>query len=294
MRIEQLFYFKKLAEVGSITATSQELFISQQALSAAIKKLEEELHTQLFLRTSQGVSLTVSGEYLLQQADKILSMLDQIKLHFLNEKQEDIQLSIGSIPVALRHILPKTISYFYKNLPNVHLNISTLSTSEIIAQVQSNILDLGIISTLAIDGEDELIFDKEIAFTPIMQLSFSVVVHKNHPLNKFNRLSLSQLVQYPALIMDYGDAETALPKRILTHYNVSSMIPINNEILYNQMLEDGLGYALYTDINAYNLSPSLSCHALKDNLSSCIGYIQNTNTKPTNPFIQLFCDHLSM
>ena len=64
MDYKQLKFFRKICEEKSINRAAQKLFISQQALSKSIAKLEEELGTPLFIRTSGGVRLTPAGELL--------------------------------------------------------------------------------------------------------------------------------------------------------------------------------------------------------------------------------------
>ena len=87
-----------------------------------------------------------------------------------------------------------------------------------------------------------------------------------------------------------------LPYRILRYYGIDSVIYSDNEMLYNQLLEDGLGYALYTQISTapfYNLGTSLIAHPLKDKIFSSIGYIQNLDSVEKMSYIKLFCEHIS-
>ena len=111
MQLEQLRYFKCLAENKSITQASKSLYISQQALSTSIRKLEEELTVKLFERTSRGVILTLDGEYLLKEVTKMFNDLEKIKLHFLN-KDSLVQFNIGAISIAKKFLLSKSMSYF--------------------------------------------------------------------------------------------------------------------------------------------------------------------------------------
>ena len=62
MRIEQLLYLSEIAKTHSISIAANNLFVSQPAISTAIKKLEEELDVTLFSRSKNGVFLTPIGE----------------------------------------------------------------------------------------------------------------------------------------------------------------------------------------------------------------------------------------
>lgn len=76
MELKQLRYFVTLAQTGNMTNASRSLFITQQALSKAILKLEEELGVPLFERTQQGVRLTEYGKCLLLHARKVTRAVD--------------------------------------------------------------------------------------------------------------------------------------------------------------------------------------------------------------------------
>lgn len=76
MQLEQLLYFTKIVETSSFAAASKELFITQQALSVSIKKLEKELQSQLLERTKYGIHLLDDGKYVYKKAKEILSSCD--------------------------------------------------------------------------------------------------------------------------------------------------------------------------------------------------------------------------
>ena len=73
MELYQLRSFVAIAEVGQLTRAAKKLYISQPALSAQLKALEDELELTLFERTSNGMELTAAGKQMLGQAEKILS-----------------------------------------------------------------------------------------------------------------------------------------------------------------------------------------------------------------------------
>ena len=73
MELYQLRSFAAVAEAGHLTRAAEKLHISQPALSAQIKALEDELGVALFDRTSSGMVLTASGQRLLAEAEKVLA-----------------------------------------------------------------------------------------------------------------------------------------------------------------------------------------------------------------------------
>jgi DNA-binding transcriptional LysR family regulator len=79
MELYQLRSFAVVAEVGHLTRAAEKLHISQPALSAQIKALEDELEVTLFERTSSGMVLTAAGQRLLPEAEKVLSAAQALR-----------------------------------------------------------------------------------------------------------------------------------------------------------------------------------------------------------------------
>ena len=78
MTIQQLQYVLEIAKVGSISQAAKNLFLSQPNISNAVKNLENELNTTLFIRTPTGMVLTEQGEQLVQHAGTIIHELNEI------------------------------------------------------------------------------------------------------------------------------------------------------------------------------------------------------------------------
>ena len=72
MTIKDLENFRTVCEERSITKAARLLYITPQGLSKSIKNLESEWHTQLLNRTTQGITLTETGEYLYQHLPEFL------------------------------------------------------------------------------------------------------------------------------------------------------------------------------------------------------------------------------
>jgi DNA-binding transcriptional LysR family regulator len=79
MELYQLRSFAAVAEAGHLTRAAEKLHISQPALSAQIKALEDELQAVLFDRTSSGMVLTAAGKRLLEEAEKVLAAVQALR-----------------------------------------------------------------------------------------------------------------------------------------------------------------------------------------------------------------------
>ena len=94
MDIKQMKYFLEICKHGSISHAAESLFISQQGLSSAVRRLESELHCDLFYRKSNSLVLTDQGKFFLEQASSIVSEFDKLQNHFLFSGGSDNHISV--------------------------------------------------------------------------------------------------------------------------------------------------------------------------------------------------------
>ena len=94
MTLTQLEYVVKIADTKSMNKAAAELFVSQPALSGAIKDLEKEIHTELFIRTNRGIVITTEGEEFLSYARQMLELNKLIEERYAGNKQAKKKFSV--------------------------------------------------------------------------------------------------------------------------------------------------------------------------------------------------------
>ena len=98
--------FYTVARTGSISHSSRELYISQPAISKAIQKLEQNLDTLLFKRSSRGVTLTPDGELLFEKVKEALFLLDEGENSIRHNRSRDIpKLRLGASSTLTSYLL---------------------------------------------------------------------------------------------------------------------------------------------------------------------------------------------
>lgn len=102
MDITQFQYFKVIAETGSLTKAAEELHVSQPAMSAMLKKFEEELKVELFDRSPNRIYLNQTGEIALVHINNILRNVEQMKTALLNAAQQNLTLRIAFCDPGVR------------------------------------------------------------------------------------------------------------------------------------------------------------------------------------------------
>ena len=105
LTLQQLRYITEVVECGSINAASQNLYVSQPALSTAIKDAEQELGIEIFNRSNRGITLTQEGVEFVGYARQVLEQVDLLEARYSGTGNKAVQkLSISSQHLSLIHI----------------------------------------------------------------------------------------------------------------------------------------------------------------------------------------------
>ncbi len=129
MNLDHLRYFKKVAESKNITQSAQELYISQPALSRAMKHLESELGVPLFYHTGRHIELTMYAEEFYPYVCQTLKAYDQ-GLSAVQALNEEIIPSITIYSEVASVSLPNLVGTFVEKHPDIQLSIKQHGTPE--------------------------------------------------------------------------------------------------------------------------------------------------------------------
>lgn len=147
MNFQQLEYVMAVHKHKHFGLAAESCHITQATLSAMIKKLEQELDIVIFDRSRKPVMTTDQGLQLLEHAKIILR--EQKNIRHLSKEPEDLSgtLSIGVIPTIANALLPLILKPIMDDNPNLILEVSEITTDEIIHQLSMDKIDLGILAT---------------------------------------------------------------------------------------------------------------------------------------------------
>ena len=110
MNIRDLEYIVSVAKYKNFNKAAQGCFVSQPALSMQVKKLEDELGVAIFERFQKRVLITEVGEQILEKAQDLLTVAQDIKaLAATHNKKEDLLFKIGVFPTLAQYLLPQLI-----------------------------------------------------------------------------------------------------------------------------------------------------------------------------------------
>jgi len=125
LRLRHLRCFLETARLGSLTAASQTLHISQPAVSKTIQELEEILGAQLFDRTGRRVMLTDAGRVYQSHAGAALADLERAQRLVLDPPKQRPKVSVGVLPNAATGVLPTAALAYRKTHSHVLIDIRT-------------------------------------------------------------------------------------------------------------------------------------------------------------------------
>lgn len=158
MNISLEYYkvFYQAAATGSITMAAETLCISQPAVSQAVKHLERELETKLFLRTPKGVRLTREGELLYGYVKRgIESIRDGEEMLKQLKCLDTGVIRIGASDMTLQFYLLPYLEQFHEQYPKIKVMVSNGPTPETIEALENGAIDFGIVST-PFEGREEM------------------------------------------------------------------------------------------------------------------------------------------
>lgn len=122
MDIRQLEAFVYTVKYQSFSLAAQKLYISQPTVSAHIRSLEEEFHTQLLKRTTKSLSLTPAGTKLYSYATEILTLQQKAIVELANETKPQLRIGASSVPSL--YFLPELLSAYHAVHPDIRVYAS--------------------------------------------------------------------------------------------------------------------------------------------------------------------------
>ena len=154
--------FYEVAKEENITRASENLFISQPAVSQSIKKLEVELGGALFNRNNKGLSLTEEGKSFYEYVKRAIEMIENGQDEFVNFKNlKSGKVRIGISTMLAKNILLKPLMAFHKDYGEIKIEIMNGLTKDLIDELEKGNLDVAIFSENINNGKLDSIVIKE-------------------------------------------------------------------------------------------------------------------------------------
>ena len=257
MELTTLRYFVTVARELHFHRAAAKLNMTQAPLSAAIRKLEEELETRLFDRTSRSVKLTESGLFFLSEAEAVLQRAELARKRLENRKSGQTgKLAIGYNETALNTFLPQILAGCRNRQPHLQLELRELETAEQIRGLREDILDIGFMRPFGFDLSG-------LQSRRIFRENYRLVMQNSHPLAQENRITAEQL-SGRSIILFARDVNPAIYDRITMILGSGSTPPphfrqdARNKSSMLAMVKAGFGAALLPESSCRGPLPGLT------------------------------------
>ncbi len=167
LTLRHLRILQAVAGNRSLTLAAKQLGLSQPSLSQQLSKLESDLGQRLVDRSGKGLHLTDAGCFLLSKAEPILSIVEEAEIG-LGQFERGVrgQLSIGALTSLARSLVTPASIELKRRFPEIQLNVVELSPCSILRQLQSRQVQIALISSAMLKGEERHFATVELASDP--------------------------------------------------------------------------------------------------------------------------------
>lgn len=217
--LQDYFFFKTIAEIGSIRKAADSLTITSTALNRRMLALEEELGVNVFERLPKGVKLSAAGEIFLHHVREQLSDIEKVKSQISDLRGERRgNINVACSQALLPFFLPEQINLYRSLHSRVTFNVQRRDRKAAEQELISMNADIAVVY------EPELMADFQIL--SVSRQPTYALVSKNHPLCEKPILKLSDCMQYPLALptQEYGLRKILDKKASKALYKLSPVI----------------------------------------------------------------------
>ncbi len=264
MELRQLRHFISVARHGNLHRAARELHLSQQALSASLSRLEQDLGAKLLVRGRHGAQLSAFGHKLLPRAMTIVGEARVAKAEvqgMADATHGHLRAGVGAF--FAHHVFPESLLRFVVDYPNVDVSIVEGTSPDLYGALLAGELDF-VISTPAIEVVVPSQFESELLF----ETRYALFVRSGHPLAARAAVSIRDLAELPWIVSErFANYRSMLegafrkeglepPARVMR----TDSVPLIGQVLQNSDAVALLGSNPFRDLIVPALGPLKAFH----------------------------------
>ncbi len=242
--LRQIRYFIAVANAGQVSRAAMDLNVSQSAVTAAVKQLEEIIGASLFDRHAGGVSLTYEGNLFLDHALHISAAVDEA-VRLPSRMRDDVT---GTLRMAMTYTvagyyLPPFLARFARNFPNIEAQITEAPRGEIEEGLVTGQFDLAVMLT------SNIVNQEGIAYDTLLRSRRRLWLPTRHPLLKNPSISLQDVSEQPYIMLTVDEASnTAQRYWNRTSYRPRTIFRTSSVEAVRSMVANGMGVTILSDM----------------------------------------------
>ncbi len=246
MNINQLETLLVISKTLSFRKAGELLNLTQPAVSAQIKSLENEFQTVLIDR-NHPVTLTEDGELFLEHAVKIVHMVEDLKQQLADQQQTPRgHIHLGTTTSIAMQILPRVLSYFQNQYPHIQTTIHSMPSSQIMDSVENGSVDMGI----------AYLFDKNTTLeaSVLYYDTFELVVSPEHAMANMEHITIESLRDIPFIMLSPDTAGRRFVDHVFNKWQIVPQIvmELSSSEEVKRMVELDLGAAIVSKLSIAN------------------------------------------
>ena len=233
-----LAIIREVEQQGSLTAAAEKLFLTQSALSHSMKKLEQQLGTDIWLREGRSLRLTQAGQYLLAVANRLLPQLSLAEERLRQFAQgERGTLRIGMECHPCYQWLLKVVSPYLADWPDVDVDVKQKFQFGGIGALFGYEIDMLV--------TPDPLYKPGLLFQPVFDYEQVLVVHRQHALAQLEYVTPAQLSSETLITYPVDIDRLDIYNQFLQPAGISPHIhkPIETTDIMLQMVASGRGVA---------------------------------------------------
>lgn len=197
MSDRRLQVFHTVARLLSFTKAAEELHMTQPAVTFQVRQLEEQFNTRLFDRTHNRISLTDAGTRVFGFAERIFLLYGEMD-NAVRELTGDISgvLILGASTTIAEYMLPVLLGDFKAKHPEVTIRLKVSNTDGIVAQVENNEIDLGVV--------EAPVNNKNLVVEACRTDHLVLIVPPGHELANEKSVTIQKIIEYPFICREEG------------------------------------------------------------------------------------------
>jgi DNA-binding transcriptional LysR family regulator len=209
----RLKVFQSVAQNLSFTKASNELFVTQPAITKHIKELESEFEVKLFDRIGNKIFLTEAGSILLSYADHIVSLHNEAKFEISQLKGNlEGNIRLGASTTIAQYVIPSALAKFNERFPEIKLSLINGNTERIEQRLLKNEIDIGIVEGKPTNSDirySTFLNDELLVFAAAQ----NIIIPKT--------VSNEEFIKLPLVLRERGSGTLEIIEKGLQQYKIS-------------------------------------------------------------------------
>ena len=239
LNFNQLRTFHYTAKHQSFTTAASMLFVTQPAVTAQIKALEEGCRLKLFKRKGRQVHLTEEGKTLYEYTQKIFQYEKEIE-NIIDEMKALKRgiLRVGSTKTYARYFMPSLLSSFHKDYPHIKLHLDEGSSLDMINSLLAFKNEVAVIAKAS--------ENPGVTFVPLSQEELVIIIPPNHPLTAKRSVSPQDIAKEPLIMKETGSGTRKRVNMFFEqhHCTPNALMETSNNDFIKQLVQKGEGISI--------------------------------------------------